>query len=95
MLASVLIHWLGANFPHHSPEMTTATWQTVETWPSCCPNSLGAPVLHGTWLFSFIILSPCEDLILLETADKCDVCNYPVRRSPVTGGKKNKKKNVK
>lgn len=55
MLASVLIHWLGANFPHHSPEMTTATWQTVETWPSCCPNSLGAPVFHGTRFLSFII----------------------------------------
>lgn len=97
MLASVLIHWLGANFPHHSPEMTTATWQTVVTWPSCCPNSLGAPVFHGTWFFSFIILSPREDLVPLETAEKCGVCNYPASRSPVTGGgrkaeKKKKKK---
>lgn len=99
MLASVLIHWLGANFPHHSPEMTTATWQTVETWPSRCPNSLGAPVFHGTWFFSFNILSPREDLIPLETAEKCGVYNYPARRSLVTGGgkkaEKNRKKNVK
>lgn len=92
MLASVLIHWLGANFPHHSPE--TATWQTVETWPSCCPNSLGAPVFHGTWFFSFIILSPREDLVPLETAKKCDVYNYPARRS-AKKDEKNKKKNVK
>lgn len=74
------------NFPHHSQEMTTATWQTVGTWPSRCPNSLGAPVFHGTWFFFlFVILSPHKDLVPLETAEKCGVCNYPARRSPVTG----------
>lgn len=95
MLASVLIHWLGANFPHHSREMTTATWQTVVTWPSCCPNSPGAPVFHGTWFFSFIILSPRKD----PAGDSREMRDVQLSSEGVAsggaGGAGGKKKNVK
>lgn len=70
------------------PEMTRATWQTFLTWPSRCPKSLGAPLLHGTWFFPTWRLDPTEKNGI--------VCNYPARRSLVTaGGKKEKQKKLK
>lgn len=69
-------------FSHYFQEMTTATWQTVLTWPPC-PSSLGAPLFHRTPFFSIIILSPHENLFPPETTKNGGVCRYLAGKSLV------------